>query len=228
MKAINNLNDPSLVRALAHPLRARILGALQERRASPRELSEEFGEPLGNVSYHVRTLANLKLIKLVKKTPRRGAIEHHYVAVASARVTDEAWAGAPGVVKKAMVASALGEVGRSVGDAATVGGFDRQDAHLTRTRLVLDEKGWTELAGALGKVLERTERIQAESKKRLERADHQGEMSVSLVMMLFEQMPSLIGSPTEEAGPAETSESTQQHKRPRTPAGGRKRPAKTA
>jgi len=33
------------------------------------------------VSYHVRTLAQLELIKLVKKTPRRGAIEHHYEAV---------------------------------------------------------------------------------------------------------------------------------------------------
>ena len=226
MKAITNLNDPSLVRALAHPLRARILGALQERRASPRELSEEFGEPLGNVSYHVRTLANLKLIKLVKKTPRRGAIEHHYVAVAGARVTDEAWAGAPGVVKKAMVASALGEVARSVGDAAAVGGFDRQDAHLTRTRLVLDEKGWSQLAKVLGDVLERTERIQEESQKRLERADHQAEMSATLVMMLFEQMPSLIGSPTEAAGPMETTASDGQHKRARSD-GGRRRAAKT-
>ena len=226
MKAITNLNDPNLVRALAHPLRARILGALQERRASPRELSEEFGEPLGNVSYHVRTLAGLKLIKLVKKTPRRGAIEHHYVAVSSPRVTDEAWAGAPGVVKKAMVASALGEVGRSVGDAAAVGGFDRQDAHLTRTRLVLDEQGWKELAKALEEMLGQAERIRADSEKRLEQADHQGEMSAALVMMLFEQMPSLIGSPTEAAG---TGDTRQQHKRAAPSSGnGRKRTAKTA
>ena len=224
MKAITNLNDPSLVRALAHPLRARILGALQERRASPRELSEEFGEPLGNVSYHVRTLANPKLIKLVKKTPRRGAIEHHYVAVSSPRVTDEAWGGAPGVVKKAMVASALGEVARSVGDAATVGGFDRQDAHLTRTRVVLDEQGWSELAVALSEMLGRAERIQEESGKRLEQADHQGEMSAALVMMLFEQMPS-IGSAADAAGPAE---SAQQHKRAARSGNGRKRAVKSA
>ncbi len=220
MKAITNLNDPSLVRALAHPLRARILEALQERRASPRELADEFGEPLGNVSYHVRTLANLKLIKLVKKTPRRGAIEHHYVAVSSARVTDEAWASAPGVVKKAMVASALTEVGRSVGDAAAAGGFDREDAHLTRSPLVLDERGWGELAGGLEELLARAERIQEESQERLKRADRQSEISASLVMMLFEQTPNLIGSP------AESTPSVGKHKRAR--AGGEKRAAKSA
>jgi hypothetical protein len=30
------------------------------------------------VSYHVRILARLGLIELVRTTPRRGAVEHHY------------------------------------------------------------------------------------------------------------------------------------------------------
>ena len=190
-----------MVRALAHPLRARILGVLQERKASPRELADELGAPLGNVSYHVRTLASLKLIKLVQKTPRRGAIEHHYVATAAARVSDKAWRRAPGVVKKAMVASALDEVGRSVSEAASMGGFDREDAHLTRSRLVLDERGWRELAQALHRLLESTEAIQRESERRLARANHGTEMSASLVMLLFETMPALEPLPA-EAGQA--------------------------
>ena len=69
---------PEIAQALSHPTRARVLTALRERPRSPKELAEEFAEPLGTVSYHVRTLHGMGLIKLVKKTPRRGAIEHHY------------------------------------------------------------------------------------------------------------------------------------------------------
>ena len=202
MKTIANLNDPSLVRALAHPLRARLLGILQERRASPRELAEELDAPLGNVSYHIRILANLKLIKLVKKTPRRGAIEHHYEAVSGAEVSDQAWGETPGIVKQAMVASALQEVGRSVNEAAALGGFERTDAHLTRTRLTLDERGWKELAEALMEVLERAGRLQEESAERLKRSDHQDELHCSLVMMLFESLPSLGGTSAVERRPS--------------------------
>ena len=73
-------SESHAVKALAHPLRVRALAILTEREASPSELAEELGEPLGNVSYHVRLLHELELIELVKTTPRRGAIEHHYRA----------------------------------------------------------------------------------------------------------------------------------------------------
>lgn len=46
--------------------------------ASPKELATQLGEKLGNVSYHVRILVRLGLIELVRETPRRGAVEHHY------------------------------------------------------------------------------------------------------------------------------------------------------
>ncbi|MDQ4049069.1 MAG: helix-turn-helix domain-containing protein, partial [Actinomycetota bacterium] len=88
---------PALIRALGHPLRAQILGVLQERRASPRQLADEFAAPLGNVSYHVRVLADLKLIRLVKETPRRGAIEHYYEAAAAAKISGELWAKVPAI-----------------------------------------------------------------------------------------------------------------------------------
>ena len=49
--------------------------------ASPKELATSLGEKLGNVSYHVRILARLGLIELIRETPRRGAVEHHYRSV---------------------------------------------------------------------------------------------------------------------------------------------------
>jgi Mn-dependent DtxR family transcriptional regulator len=57
------------------------LAMLDKGVASPRQVSEELEAPLQNVSYHVRDLAKLGLIKLVRTTQRRGAIEHRYQAV---------------------------------------------------------------------------------------------------------------------------------------------------
>src|SRR4051812_30598634 len=74
-----------MARALAHPLRLEILEILKQRDASPSEISEEIGAPLGNVSYHVCQLASFGLVELVRETPRRGAVEHHYRAQASLR-----------------------------------------------------------------------------------------------------------------------------------------------
>lgn len=67
-------------KAVAHPLRARILEALAEESRSPNELAAEFNEPLGNVSYHVVVLRDLGMVELVATAPRRGAIEHFYRA----------------------------------------------------------------------------------------------------------------------------------------------------
>ena len=182
---------PGLLRALAHPLRAQILGVLEERRASPSELAEELGAPLGNVSYHVRVLADLKLIRLVKKTPRRGAIEHHYEAAGAVEVSGEVWAKVPAIAKQAIVSAALSEIGRAVNAAAAHGGFERADAHLTRSRLLLDERGWGELASRLAATVERAEQIARESQRRLAASDHEGELKAALVTMLFEERPGI-------------------------------------
>jgi DNA-binding transcriptional ArsR family regulator len=72
------IEDQSIITALGHPLRARILTELDSGESSPKELAARLDEKLGNVSYHVRILARLGLIELVRTTPRRGAVEHHY------------------------------------------------------------------------------------------------------------------------------------------------------
>src|SRR4051794_37828743 len=72
--------DPRLIKVFAHPLRVRILAILEQRVASPSEIAGELDASLGVVSYHVRRLEALGLIKLVRTTPRRGAVEHHYRA----------------------------------------------------------------------------------------------------------------------------------------------------
>jgi DNA-binding transcriptional ArsR family regulator len=185
MKPQSDISDPRIIKALTHPLRIQILSALDERTASPSELADELKAPLGNVSYHVRQLAGLGLIKLVKRTPRRGAIEHHYKAVGRPQITDDAWAGTPATVKDAVVGAAIGDVGTAVTAAAAAGGFSRPDSHLTRTQVKLDARAWKELDKELNATLKRVQKISDDAGKRLTKADGDAAQDATVVMMLF-------------------------------------------
>src|SRR3954451_8310737 len=68
--------------AYGHPLRARALMILGGRTASPKEIAEEVGEPLGKVSYHIRELKKTGLIELVETDGSRGGVQHFYRATA--------------------------------------------------------------------------------------------------------------------------------------------------
>jgi DNA-binding transcriptional ArsR family regulator len=186
VKPRDQIIDPRLIKVLAHPLRVRILAILEQRVASPSEIAGELEASLGVVSYHVRRLEALGLIKLVRKTPRRGAVEHYYRADAEHHIPDEAWAQVPDIVRRAMAGATLGEISARVNAAAAEGGFSRDDAHLSLTKLALDEQGWKAISRELAKTLERVDRIQVESHERLRKADHAGECRATVSMMLFE------------------------------------------
>jgi DNA-binding transcriptional ArsR family regulator len=64
-----------LFEALQHPLRREALAYLQEHRSgSASEIARAIDAPLGHVSYHVRTLAELGLIEEIQRVQRRGAM----------------------------------------------------------------------------------------------------------------------------------------------------------
>jgi DNA-binding transcriptional ArsR family regulator len=189
MKPWVDITDARVVKALAHPLRVRILSLLDEGELSPTELSEKLGVPIGNVSYHVRQLAGLGLIRLTRETPRRGAVEHHYTAEARPLITDKAWREAPEIVRQAMVGAALEEAAQAVNSAAESGGFSRDGAHISRIPTALDERGWHELAEELAETMKRLRRIAEASQRRLRKASHDGELHGTAVMMLFEDAP---------------------------------------
>jgi len=188
MKPYSDITDPRLIKALAHPLRVRILSILESRElASPNELADELGVSLGVMSYHVRRLHALGFLELVKRTPRRGAIEHHYRAKARPRVTDEGWAETPAIVKRAMVGATLQQMSSFVNTAAAQGGFDAPDARLTRRNVTLDAEGWTELGREMGRWMERLEAIEADSVARARETGEQDELKqTGVVLMLFE------------------------------------------
>jgi DNA-binding transcriptional ArsR family regulator len=80
-----------IAEASVHPIKLRILAltaAPPPPRApaqgapgpgwSPNSLYIAVGEPLANVSYHVRQLQKAGLIELIATRQRRGSLEHYY------------------------------------------------------------------------------------------------------------------------------------------------------
>jgi DNA-binding transcriptional ArsR family regulator len=202
-----DFGDPNLIKALAHPMRTRILGMLDERVASPRELSEQLDAPLQNVSYHVRELARLGLIKLVRTRQRRGAIEHHYTAVATPHVSDRAWSDLPPIVRHRMTAAGLSAIFKHVNEAAARGGFAADDVHLSRTRLVLDDEARKALAEELEATIARVHRIQEQARKRLG-DDYDAGQSLALVILRFDDVAVAVeGKATKDTRPRTTPQS---------------------
>jgi DNA-binding transcriptional ArsR family regulator len=217
VKPVTNISDPRYVKALSHPLRVRILALLQERTASPRELAEWLDATLGTVSYHVRTLHDFGLIELVKTTQVRGAIAHHYRASVRPRVDDQAWAAAAPIVKQAAVGAALQTVDDYARASAAAGGFDRGEAHLSRTNIRLDARGWQQAARACEKLLTDLNRIEEAAQKRLAKDPHaEGTADAAVVLLLFEAIKLTQPDSAAPAGRAAAAKPKATRRRSRT------------
>jgi DNA-binding transcriptional ArsR family regulator len=187
-----DLVDPRLAKALSHPMRTRILAILNERVASPNEISELIHERLPNVSYHVRALQELGCIELVSTAQRRGAIEHYYRAIVRPFFSDRDWKKLPQSGRQAVTDVALQMVWEDVSDAIKAGTFEAHaDRHLSRSVLELDETGWKEVTELLNHAREETEKIQERSAERIKDSDGTT-MPTRVVLMHFE-------SPTSES-----------------------------
>ena len=197
MPPITNIDDPRYVKAMSHPLRVRILAMLQERTASPSQLSQWLGATLGTTAYHVRALHQLGLIELADETRVRGAIEHHYRAGTRPMVSEEAWAQAPPIAKQAAIGSSLQMIDEYARESAARAGFDRREAHLSRTTIELDAKGWEQLNRACIKFLEQMEKIEQSTKERLERKPHEEKPSTAAVVLMAFEAARLTGQEPE-------------------------------
>jgi DNA-binding transcriptional ArsR family regulator len=177
--------DPQLAKALAHPLRVQLLSILNERVTSPNQLSKELDEPLGNVSYHVKVLLDYDCAELVKKEPRRGAIEHFYRATKRAYFNDPAWMALPISAQHGISRKLLEKIGKDALEALAAGTMtEREDTHLSHTPMVVDEQGWQDVTTLLKETLDRVLEIQAEAAGRLA-GSHKKGMNTKVEMMHF-------------------------------------------
>jgi DNA-binding transcriptional ArsR family regulator len=181
-----DLVDPRIAKALSHPMRARILMILNERVASPNEISEMIEERLPNVSYHVRALQDLGCIELVSTAQRRGAIEHYYRAVVRPFFSDRDWKRLPRSGRQAISDSILKIVWEDVSTAIEGGTFEgRPDRHLSHSPMTLDEEGWAEMTQLLADALTEAKRIESRSGARLRKSGDEP-VATSVVLMQFE------------------------------------------
>jgi DNA-binding transcriptional ArsR family regulator len=176
--------DEALLKAISHPLRHRLLGLLDDRTASPNELARELGLPLGRVSYHIRLLADLGAIELVRTEPRRGALEHYYRAVTRGWFSEEDWARLPRAARRGIVGQSLRRIFSDVTAAVDAGGFDGPASQVRSTSLELDEQGLEEVNAVLASTAERLSQINAESADR--RAGAKG-VATELALLHFER-----------------------------------------
>jgi DNA-binding transcriptional ArsR family regulator len=195
VKPITNIDDPRYLKAIAHPLRIRILAMLSERAASPVQLAGKLDATLGTVAYHVRTLHNLGLLELVDTRQRRGATEHYYRARPRPRFSDGAWDALAPVAKQRLLSAMLQQIGQFTSASAAAGGFDRADSHITRASFRLDDEGWAELAEATKTWLAAADRIEEAATTRIAAAGDHADggtprtIDAGLVLMLFEALP---------------------------------------
>lgn len=179
---------PDFVTAMSHPLRVKLLAILRDREASPTELARELAEPLGVVNYHARKLEKLGMVEIVRERPVRGSTEHFYKATIRPWWTTEQWASVDPKLKS--VATAWG-LDRLIEDAATAlnaGTFDRRDdRHLSRSPVLLDERGWTAVSALLDKTLDALLEEQTQAAERL--ASSGDQPIPAIVGMLSFEMP---------------------------------------
>jgi DNA-binding transcriptional ArsR family regulator len=166
-RSSEELVDHELMKVLAKPQRVRIYAILAERVASPKEISEETGEDIGSVSYHVKVLRDHGLIELEKKAPRRGAVEHFYRGVSRTLLPADAWDDFPPTLRKEVSACILREFFDDASNAIEAGIFDDPASDLSWTPLILDRLGFEEIGQLATEFLEGVFEAQTKASKRL-------------------------------------------------------------
>jgi predicted ArsR family transcriptional regulator len=164
-----------VAKAFAHPLRVQILIILNEKTASPNMLAQQLDESLNLVAYHVRVLEKYDCIELVDTKQRRGATEHFYRATRRQFLSDDQWAQMPASLRPGMAAAVVKSIFEDIGAASKAGTLEEVDEiHLSRTPMVLDQQGWSDVADLLNGSLDRLLEIQTEASNRLGKSKQDG------------------------------------------------------
>jgi len=179
--------DQRLVRALAHPLRIKILEILTERVASPNRLSGDLDTGLSHVAYHTRALDKCGCLELVDTAKRRGATEHFYKAAPHSFIGDRIWRRVPRVLLGGVSGATLQSfMDRAVAalEAGTIDG--RENTTLAWMPVRLDQQGWDKVAATMEETVDKVLTVQGESRERLARNNGRGAISAIVGVASFE------------------------------------------
>jgi predicted ArsR family transcriptional regulator len=154
--------DTDSVAPLMHPLRRRAYIEAVKAPVSAKELAARLEVPLQRMSYHVRLLADAGLLRVVRRTPRRGAMETHYRAVATFEFSDAAVArSSPETIAFLMESDArilAEDLVHAIGHGATA----EEGFILARAHFVVDAAGRRRLDAELREIYRRLEALEQE------------------------------------------------------------------
>lgn len=186
--------DRRLIEALRHEVREHILVVLNERDASTVEIGDEIELDVPAFYKQVQILEKLGLIEEVELRPARGAGEHVFRAKVSAYFDDEAWDMVPASVRANfdgnMMQSLLDDVAASFEQGTF---YARSDRHFTWMPMMLDFKGWREVAALLSHTVIRLVAIRRRSARRLRKNGEAG-IPATAAILGFERDPAFARS----------------------------------
>lgn len=136
-----------LIAALLHPLRGPILGVLAERTASAREIAAETGSSPESIGHQLRRLRGDGLVQLEESRNRRGVVENYYRPTVEPIIDDEEFGELSFEERRRFSVHVIKSVYTDANRALKARTFDsRNDMCSAHIRMVLDERGWRELA----------------------------------------------------------------------------------
>jgi DNA-binding transcriptional ArsR family regulator len=127
------LSNPQQHRALAHPVRHRLLFTLGRRTATLSELAADLGISKGSAAHHLKVLREAGLIRIDSTRTVRGGTEQRFKRTAE-RIRFE-----HGETTKAVLASVAEEVANDVDPLLTLRSVRLSEAQVQRLRRTLEE-----------------------------------------------------------------------------------------
>jgi predicted transcriptional regulator len=191
----------ALVETLGNPFQARVYTTVTERPgATIAQIAARIGEPPRRVRYQVEHLLEVGLVHLDSKTQRRNTREHHYRAVALAKVQNELDSSWSDDQRRKLALSITRMITGDIGQAFRAGILGTSDGHAeVRVSAEVDAQGWQELADIMERVMGEIEQTVIRSTARLE-VSGLGGTEVVAALLLF-QTPGWEHSVDDTPGP---------------------------
>jgi DNA-binding transcriptional ArsR family regulator len=176
-----------LIKAMAHPLRVRILAYMNDRPWSPNELANELAEGLSQVSYHVKVLKDFEMIEMTSTEPRRGAVEHYYRAVERVFIPSSITKQFPKTAQRGMFVDTMEDTNKDVIASLKSGRFDqRDDYHVSYTPADLDNQACEAAEKLADKFVEDFIQLGVDSAERRAKREGAGEhIPTSAAVLVF-------------------------------------------
>lgn len=168
--------------AVGHRIRVHVLIVLNEGTYTAAQIAEIIGEPLNNVSNHIRELLDAGSIELAKTVPKRNVLQHYYRAVEMPYFSDEEAEAMTHEQRQVIAGLIVQSAAAEVMAALWAGKLADPRTHLAWNWFNVDQRGREEIEAEQRRHWERMQEIEAEATNR--RAES-GEDAQSMLVTLF-------------------------------------------